>query len=246
MSDVQPVDPRLTPGRPAMIGFGLLFVLMLAATLILAAVVPRVVARKQKANRVKCANTLRQLGLGGLQYSLDKSVFPHVTGPQELDGDPTTSDTPRAWRMILSGGYVDSPEAFVCPVQPKLMSTAARRAQRREWFTTPAGQRSPHPSPSLEAFEGLSYGWTRRGLSAGARGTRYLAADKAVFAAEGEDRGMRGNHVDGWTVLRVDASTAWLSVHDEPFPGTRLHRVEDSERDGFLCVKEQSDPKLLR
>ena len=194
MSDVQPVDPRLTPGRPAMIGFGLLFVLMLAATLILAAVVPRVVARKQKANRVKCANTLRQLGLGGLQYSLDKSVFPHVTGPQELDGDPTTSDTPRAWRMILSGGYVDSPEAFVCPVQPKLMSTAARRAQRREWFTAPAGQRAGRATwlltkrSSLRRVKtgacagimwtgGRSCGWTRR-----RRGSRFTTS---LFRARG-------------------------------------------------------------
>jgi hypothetical protein len=251
MSDVQPsesagADPNLRSGRAVVIGLGLLFVVMLAATLILAAVMPGVVARQQRANRVKCSNTLRGLGVAALQYSQDGGRFPHVMKRDELDGDPTTPDTPKAWRMLLRGGYVDVPEAFVCPVKPKHISPPSRRVERRTWLTTPSGERSPSASPSLEAFERLSYGWTRRGLGAEARGSYYLAADKAVFAPEGEEQGMRGNHVDGWTVLRVDGSTTWLSVHDEPFPGATLHRIEDPERDGFLSVKNQSDPSLLR
>ena len=44
----------------------------------------------EKQNQLRCANFLRQLGLGAMQYADVKRFYPHVNGLRELDGDAGT------------------------------------------------------------------------------------------------------------------------------------------------------------
>jgi hypothetical protein len=225
------------------LAFGALFVIVIAVTLLAAVLVPREVARRQAATRVGCEQHLTGVGYAVNAYVADKRRYPHVAGPDQLDGVASTADTPRVWRELLTLGYLEDVAPLRCPATPRYSTTEAERARQRAWLTAPT---EGSPAPSLAECEELSYGWTRRALPAHPRADAPLAADKAVFGRREGEHGMRGNHTDGWNVLRADASVRWLSVYDEPFPGPRLWGTADPARDGYLPLKVQANADLLR
>ena len=220
------------------LGIGLL-VLVIAATLVGTVVLPGVIDARKQALRMRCADNLRVLGLAATQYADDHGHFPHVSALDQLDGGPETADTPRAWRLLIAGGYADDPEQFHCPAAGRPSVPAEVRDRHLAWFTT----RPPSPAleaPTLVEFERLSYGWVRRAVPLDAPGATPLAADKAVVPRRGDEvEPMSGTHTDGWNLLRADGRVEWLSVEDEPFPGEWLPAVEDPTRDGYLAVAEQ-------
>lgn len=196
-------------------------VLGILATLLM----PALMKAKQKANRTKCANHLRMVGLSMLQYADDKRGFPHVRGKEELDGDVTTSDSPKIARALIWHGYLDTPDTLVCPESLDWARSPVVTGSMRTWFwdgrTVPEGAASPftdgQPDPALDQTDELSYGWTRRALSANARSTTLLSADRAL---RGDPGALMGNHRDGANVGHVDGTVRWAPGYDDALTST--------------------------
>lgn len=173
-----------------------------------------------KANRSKCSNNARQLGLAAVQHADDRRSFPYVG-----DGGLETNHATRALRAVVDAGYLDGGYAFVCPesndvaVEPVM----ARRSAGAPWTwgvlrdEPPVDPLSPEArDPVLAETTELSYGWTRRRLGANVRSTTPVSADRAVREpdADPSDDPLQGNHVGGMTVVQADASVSWLTDRD--------------------------------
>lgn len=102
---------------PAKGGIGLIlgiilgvFVLGTCGVGVLAALLlPALAKAKDKANRTKCQNNMRQISIGAIMYSDDQRAFPYVEG--DVDGRA-------ALTLLLQKGYVDTPECYSCPCAP--------------------------------------------------------------------------------------------------------------------------------
>lgn len=212
--------------------------LALLATLLL----PSLTRAKSKANRTKCANNLRMAGLAMIMYADDKRFYPHVRATRDLDGDVTTSDSPRIARALLWYGYLDQTDTFICPESYDLqVPSTALLAAPRTWFwdggTIPAGGPSPfvdgQADPNLDQTGELSYGWTRRGLTANTRSTALLSADRALRDDPAASDPLGGNHPDGWNVGQADGQVSWVTP-----PGGALVSTDPVDRQaGFLSIE---------
>lgn len=228
----------------------------LAVLLLLAPLVQS--AQADRAKRTKCANNLRQLGLASIQYADDKRFFPHVGKLTELDGRVNTNHAPRYMRTLITFGYLDNPEVFVCPSSYDAVNeTPFPFEDARAWSwggkrVATANFRSPiavDDGPTLDETTELSYGWTRKGMNGSVRSTAILGADRAVNQKGAENTALAGNHADGWNVLAADGAVEWQSVEADPFPGLYLpltERLEGIEANpGYLAIKPQVDRGLF-
>lgn len=210
-----------------------LFFLMLAIMATARIYVPRFVDAKRRANELACVEQLRQIGVAARQYAGDRKTFPHVGPPDQLDGGIETPDTPLAFQALVAGGYLEDVDLLTCPSTPRRRGEA-NRADWRAWVQGKAEL----PPPPFHAAKWLSYAWTRRQLDLNSPGSALLSADRAAIPRRGEG-GLKGNHTGGWSVLRVDGTSEFLSWDAEPFPGGYLGATEDPARDGFLSVRSQ-------
>ena len=236
--------------------------LLLAAVLLLP--VFRHSHNHRRAEERKCSSNLRLLGLAALQYSDDKRVLPHLSGPTALDGPETGNHQTKTFRALHWYGYHDSPESWICPSSFDMFHPVQNedvREHMRKWFwgarySKADTKRAPFvdgaPDPPLsgaEATTELSYGWTRRALSPNAKASSPLSADRSVRTSAdpgaGVDPDRAGNHLEGWNVLRLDGRVEWITTEGVPTGATGTGKGvawlrSVSKGGGFLAITDQT------
>jgi type II secretory pathway pseudopilin PulG len=208
-----------------------------------ALLMPALMKAKQKANRTKCSNNLRQAGLAMIQYADDKRFYPHVNRLQDLDGDVTSSDSPRIARTLVWYGYIEL-GAYVCPESFDLEFNPASPgvSSPRTWFwggqTIAESELSPlvdgNADPTLDSTDELSYGWSRRGMNSNVRSTALISADRALKDPTATSV-LTGNHDDGWNVGQADGTVSWVQP-----PADHLTLTDKAvPESGYLSIKPE-------
>lgn len=189
---------------------------------------PSLLSAKEKANKQKCANNLKGIGISLILYSNDYRFFPHM---QALNTANTLSDVSRVYRTLIYFKYIDNAEAYICPssedffVQPS--DAVVDNPKLFLWDGGNASGVKPIVStdtdPDVMANPELSYTYLQRKVNASsARSDTLIAADKAVredFNAAGEDAqdtatsvdgATVGNHTDGFNLCYADGHVSFV------------------------------------
>jgi len=257
----------MTRGRGDKRGFTLIELLVVIAIIgILATLLmPALMRAKESANKTKCANNLRQLGLAAIQYGDDKRFLPHVNPIRVLDGDISSRDAPLSVRSLVWYGYHDNPEAFICPSSDDRhipITNGEVLDNMRYWgwggnYGVGQVTRNTIP-PWLDGFAGgdenlastgeLSFAFTRRAYNRNVSSTELIGADRGMRVEDDPsgtltEPGHYGNHRDGWNVLSADATVEFVDVGTDFGAVTPYDFMSGTAKgQGFLPLSDRARP----
>jgi prepilin-type N-terminal cleavage/methylation domain-containing protein/prepilin-type processing-associated H-X9-DG protein len=212
------------PGIQQMAGFTLIELLVVIAIIaILAGVLlPTVSRAKQNAQRIKCLNNLKQLGVATLMYAQDHQGTLQVDAPLQ----PGTT-----WGSLLSSNQnIRTYESFLCPSYPPrqftnwFMTYGVRQDPPRDYTSGTFGEmlkidRLPKPSEYLHLADTTSRG--RQGI--GAEQFYYFRADheNEVHARHGQQANglFLDGHVEGANRSRLQALGIQALYDRDDVPG---------------------------
>lgn len=228
---------------------------------------PALMKAKEKANKTKCSNNLRQLGLAAVQYGDDKRFLPHVNKTRTVDGDISSTDVPKSVRALSWYGYHDNPEGFVCPSSDDVnlpIDNADVLDNMRLWGydrnyaaagdprnTTAPWKDTSAGDPTLLDTSELSFAYTRRGYNRNVSSTKMLGADRGMRVEDDpggtvSSPGDYGNHRDGWNLLKADCTVEFVSagsdIKDNNSANVYEFMVGQGKGQGFLPLSTQAMP----
>jgi type II secretion system protein G len=200
-------------------GFTLIELLVVIAIIgILATfLAPSLLSAKEKANKQKCGNNLKGIGIALILYSNDYRFFPHM---QALKDKNTLADVGKVYRTLIYFKYIDNAEVYICPSSEDFFTQPTQEMidnpKKFGWKGVVADGRKPIKGSGQDLFEDdfleLSYTYLQRKVnSSSARSDTMIGADKAIkedFDAANESdasvTGPIGNHTDGFNILFGD------------------------------------------
>ena len=215
---------------------------------------PSLLSAKEKANKKECANNLRRIGVGLIQYSNENSFFPHM---QSLATPNLATDVAKVYRTLIYFKYIDNADVYICPSSEDfsipLDDAVTNNPQQFQWksaFASGSDQKPIFAPPDPDIFTDadflqLSYTYLRRKVnSSSARSDTVIGADKAVKedfdAADtgtGTATGPVGNHTDGFNILYGDGHVDYSKTSEEQIMTRMNQRLHMGVFDQLGCPR---------
>lgn len=220
-------------------GFTLIELLVVIAIIgILATfLAPSILSAQNRANKQKCANNLKGIGIALLLYAGDYRFFPHMAG---LKSQNTPQLVSRVFETLIFFKTYDNPEGLVCPSgeeEPKQLAESVRDDPRTINLDDSnndgtGGDRDTKPvrrgsSTAIMDNPYISYTYIRRRLNQNsARSDNILCTDKDFRKPDVSGSGTEtsttsgsrisvGCHDDGFNVLHVDGHASFLPLPED-------------------------------
>ncbi len=186
-------------------GFTLVELLVVIAIISIIAgfLVPTLLQGRGEAQKVQCANNLKQIGNLASMYADNSGTrfFPFGKG-----GDPAAHESLNRMIKFYRTAKKVNPALFICP--------AWRNGEKAE------------PDPDTNRYEleeeNLAYSWTASKLSTTDSGEA-LSSDKYVKDSDSDAEEDKNGHDYGMNVLYTDMSVRWTLVEE----------IEEAENDGL-------------